>query len=748
MNAIVAGLIKRRRRRRRADDSLHDVFCRRRSRIAAAGSTSPFSSPSALAAAGGDGGCEGPPSLPVLIVGAGPVGLVLSFLLTKLGIKCAVLEKNTTFSRHPQAHFINNRSMEIFRKFDGLAEDIERSQPPVDLWRKFVYCTSLSGSVLGSVDHMRPHGYIYTSLLQSLEIDHRIDFICKCADDADFDRVVSPVSVAHFSQYKLVELLLKKLENSGVRACSPDEIEALTHEARWEGKILMGHECNSIRPIDDGLIVGASYSDKGKAEERNFRCKILVGSDGARSTVRKLVGIAMRGESDLQKLVSVHFLSKDLGGYLLNRRPGMLFFIFNPEAIGVLVAHDLKQGEFVLQIPYYPPQQNFEDFSSKVCEQIIFKLVGWEPADVQVVDIKSWVMHAEVAEKYVSCNNRVILVGDAAHRFPPAGGFGMNTGIQDAHNLAWKICSLLSNISSPSILQTYETERRPIAISNTALSVENFKAAMSVPSALGLDPTIANSVHRVINSSLGSIMPRSFQKVLLEGIFSIGRAQLSDFILNEKNLLGSLRLERLKSILDEGKSLQLQFPAEDLGFRYREGALVADSYDFQETEATSDLKRVSREYIPSAKTGCRLPHFQETLSTLDLVPGDKLEFVLIIAPVKESYDLARVILRTAEEFKVSVKVCIMWPQGSFVQKLRGSRVELDPWENFIDVEEVKRPSSTTSWLDTCRMTSHGVLLVRPDEHIAWMAESNKIDNAVSEARRVFAVILAAENTSL
>uniref|UniRef100_A0A6V7QS98 FAD-binding domain-containing protein n=1 Tax=Ananas comosus var. bracteatus TaxID=296719 RepID=A0A6V7QS98_ANACO len=658
MNAIVAGLIKRRRRRRRrADDSLHDVFCRRRSRIAAAGSTSPFSSPSALAAAGSDGGCEGPPSLPVLIVGAGPVGLVLSFLLTKLGIKCAVLEKNTTFSRHP--------------KPTSLTIDLWRSSGNSTAWRK-----TSSG---------RSRRSIY---------------------GANFDRVVSPVSVAHFSQYKLVELLLKKLENSGVRACLPDEIEALTHEARWEGKILTGHECNSIRPIDDGLIVGASYSDKGKAEERNFRCKILVGSDGARSTVRKLVGIAMRGESDLQKLVSVHFLSKDLGDYLLNRRPGMLFFIFNPEAIGVLVAHDLKQGEFVLQIPYYPPQQNFEDFSSKVCEQIIFKLVGWEPADVQVVDIKSWVMHAEVAEKYVSCNNRVILVGDAAHRFPPAGGFGMNTGIQDAHNLAWKICSLLSNISSPSILQTYETERRPIAISNTALSVENFKAAMSVPSALGLDPTIANS-GRVINNSLGSIMPRSFQKVLLEGIFSIGRAQLSDFILNEKNLLGSLRLERLKSILDEGKSLQLQFPAEDLGFRYREGALVADSHDFQETEATSDRKRVSREYIPSAKTGCRLPHFQvraqtassseETLSTLDLVPGDKLEFVLIIAPVKESYDLVRVILRTAEEFKVSVKVCIIWPQGSFVQKLRGSRVKLDPWENFIDVEEVKRPSSTTSW---------------------------------------------------
>ncbi|RRT72288.1 hypothetical protein B296_00003025 [Ensete ventricosum] len=155
---------------------------------------------------------------------------------------------------------------------------------------------------------------------------------------------------------------------------------------------------------------------------------------------------------------------------------------------------------------------------------------------------------------------------------------GMNTGIQDAHNLAWKISSVLSGIASPSIIQTYEMERRPvklIAIYNTSLSVENFRAAMSVPAALGLDPAIANSgktitshvaVHRVINSSLCSILPPSLQKFALEGIFSIGRAQLSELILNENNPLGSLRLSRLKKIFDEGKSLQLQFPAEDLGF--------------------------------------------------------------------------------------------------------------------------------------------------------------------------------------
>lgn len=135
-----------------------------------------------------------------------------------------------------------------------------------------------------------------------------------------------------------------------------------------------------------------------------------------------------------------------------------------------------------------------------------------------------------------------------------------------------------------------------IAISNTELSVKNFKAAMSVPATLGLDPTIANAgqikffvlkisltpsfstylnllwcahltVHQMINSGPGSILPSSFQKAMLEGIFSLGRMQLSEFILNENNPLGSSRLGRVRSIFDEGKSLQLQFPAEDLGFR-------------------------------------------------------------------------------------------------------------------------------------------------------------------------------------
>ncbi|XWS34612.1 hypothetical protein CRYUN_Cryun21dG0052900 [Craigia yunnanensis] len=660
--------------------------------------------------------------LPVLIVGAGPVGLVLSILLTKFGVKCTVLEKNKGFSKHPQAHFINNRTMEVFRKLDGLAEEIQRSQPPVDLWRKFIYCTSLTGSVLGSVDHMHPQ---------------------------DFEKVVSPISVAHFSQYKLTRLLVKLLENLGFHICASEGPEGLDHGPLRGREILMGHECVSIDMTDQCVTATVSFSKEGKSMMRKIQSKILVGADGAGSTVRKLLGIDLKGEKDLQKLVSVHFLSKGLGGYLLNERPGMLFFIFNTEAIGVLVAHDLKQGEFILQIPFYPPQQNLEDFSPEICKKLIFKLVGQELSDIDVIDIKPWVMHAEVAERFVSGNNQIILSGDAAHRFPPAGGFGMNTGIQDAHNLAWKIASLLKGVAPSSILATYETERKPIAIFNTALSVQNFRAAMAVPATLGLDPTVANSVHRIINKGVGSILPSGMQKAILDGIFSIGRSQLSEFILNENNPLGLSRLAKLRHIFEEGKSLQLQFPTEDLGFRYLEGALVPDSKDTVPSPEVPTGRR--RDYVPCADPGSRLPHMnvrvlsnfpsEETISSLDLVSGDKVEFLLIIAPVEESYNLAQAAFKVAKEYKLSTKVCVLWPAGIDTGVHPGSKAKLAPWKNYKDVMEVKRSSDSLSWWRTCQITEQGAILVRPDEHIAWRSKSSVVGDPYSKMKMVFSTIL-------
>lgn len=165
---------------------------------------------------------------------------------------------------------------------------------------------------------------------------------------ADLDRIESPVFVAHFSQYKLIRLLIKQLENIGFRVASeelsPDDVQLA------EYRVLLGHECTSFNTTDHGVTVTTSFLRGGKHMEKDFYCDFLIGTDGAGSTVRKLMGIDMSGEKNLQNLISIHFMSQDLGQYLINDRPGMLFFIFNTEAIGVLVAHDLKQGEFVLQV--------------------------------------------------------------------------------------------------------------------------------------------------------------------------------------------------------------------------------------------------------------------------------------------------------------------------------------------------------------------------------------------------------------
>lgn len=170
----------------------------------------------------------------------------------------------------------------------------------------------------------------------------------------------------------------------------------------------------------------------------------------------------------------------------------------------------------------------------------------------------------------------------------------MNTGIQDAHNLAWKLAAVLSGTASHSLLHTYQLERQPVAAANTQLSVNNWREALRVPQALGLDPQAAALVNQLVTAAP---IPTAFGRWLLESALAAGRGMAA--------AVTPLRKAALEGILSSGQSLRLQFPKEDLGFTYRQGAV--DTPSSSSNSSTVDGSR-DDPYVPSTSVGGRLPH--------------------------------------------------------------------------------------------------------------------------------------------
>ena len=532
-------------------------------------------------------------AVPVLIVGAGPVGLTLSALLSRFGVDHLVCERRARPSTHPQAHFVNNRTMEIFRPVLGLGASIARSQPPLEHWRRFVYCTGMARGVeLGRVDHFDDGTHDGTH-----------------DDDDRHHREVSPASVAHFGQHRLVPALLQRAYALHPRGRDGFITGATLTDVRTRSPAAPGATFGSRgrAPVTARLaLAGFNRADDPNDSTMSVDANVLVAADGANSRVRdSLAPVRMTGTPTMQHLVNVHFTSQTLAARLRrDDRAAMLYFVFNPDVVAVMVAHDLRNGEFVAQIPYFPPHQSLErDFSRRQCAALVEAAAnggGTMPGetkldDLEVRSVRAWTMSAEVADTFVTGNSRVVLCGDAAHRFPPAGGFGMNTGIQDAHALAWRIATWRAVDAASStgrldeepgdserarlgedpdvvlarLMRSYERERRPVAVGNTRLSVANFDRVLEVPAALGLPPAAAN----VLVATVPSWLP--FNSDVVRAGLAVGRAQCGSLLVGD-NPVGNARRAAVAEMCDrskggagaEGGTLRLQFPAEDLGFGY------------------------------------------------------------------------------------------------------------------------------------------------------------------------------------
>ena len=385
--------------------------------------------------------------VPVLIVGGGPVGLAASICLAEHGVASMLVEQHATTTDHPRATVVNTRTYELFRQW-GIEDDVRRGGLPVEKSRFIVWATSLTGWELGRLDlAQRSDGSAATSA-------------------ADLAGATSPTSTGICPQDVYEPMLRRRAEAA---SCA---------RLRFATELVAFEECQ------DGIEARLRSREDGR--EETVRARWLLACDGAASPVRERLGVAMEGPDDIGSLLNVYFHA-DLTRYVAGRESA-LYWIVNPDAAGVFIALN-NVDRWLFNTPIAREPDAARRFTPAVCAAMVRRAVGDPDLRIDVRSIDPWIMRSQVAVRYRV--GRVFLLGDAAHRFPPTGGFGMNTGVQDAHNIAWKIAGVVAGWADESLLDTYEEERRPVARVNADQSYKNARRMPAPPGGSGGENPLA-----------------------------------------------------------------------------------------------------------------------------------------------------------------------------------------------------------------------------------------------------------------
>ena len=352
--------------------------------------------------------------VPVLIVGAGPAGLCASILLSRFGVESLTVERHPGTSIYPRATGINVRTMEIFRSL-GLEQRVRHAS--------FKACPRISrAAVLVGPD---------------------LDSSPAGAGRPD----VSPAEWTSCAQSELEPILLQ---------------EASSHA---HAQLMFGTQLLEFDSGPEGIT--ALIADRATGRVRTVRCQYLVGADGSKSAVRERAGIKMRGIGVLDRFVGIHFKAP-LRDHL-PRGADFLCFVQNDDVSGIFAPTD-DELRWVFNVRCRPDDgKPAEWFTPERATELVRKGAGLPGLAVDVVGLAPWSMQADSAERWRGGN--VFLAGDSAHRMTPLGGLGLNTAVQDVHNLCWKLAAVLQGWAGPELLDSYEVERRPVAHANLDRSV-------------------------------------------------------------------------------------------------------------------------------------------------------------------------------------------------------------------------------------------------------------------------------------
>ena len=576
----------------------------------------------------------------VLIVGGGPVGLTASILLSELGVPSLLVERRDGGSRLPKAHYLNSRTMEIFQSF-GFADEVYAAGTPAPNMASTAWYTSLGGDA--SIDR---------------RMVMTVDSFGGGALKDLYERT---------SGYRPANLAQKHLEPRLRRVA----------EQRNPGGVRFGHELVALEQDADG----ATASVRTPSGMQRVRARYVIAADGGR-TVGSMVGIALQGMPPLAHVRTIHF-SADLSPWV-QEEDALIRMIVRPDAAGEMSVQAFvgmgpeqwgsRSREWQVHVMSSVDAAAGEEWDDPTALAYLREMFKLPELDAQIICMGRWLVESVLAERYRA--GRVFLAGDAAHRHPPTTGLGMNSGVQDVHNLVWKLAAVLADRAGDALLDSYESERRPVAARNIEWAV------------------LASLNHIATGGGWGVLpgAPAEVNHMMFAAVFADGPG-------------GALRRARLEEFLGTQR-IEFQARAVEMGYDYYASPAVV-----QDGSSPDAADPWGTDYRQSTRPVHRLPHAWlqrdgRRGSTHDLLrPGG---FLLLTGSDDQGWS------RAADEVGRHFGVTI-------------DHERLDASADA-DADADAGSSSGGTWRELRGHDDAGAVLVRPDGHIAFRAPSGVADH--------------------
>jgi 2-polyprenyl-6-methoxyphenol hydroxylase-like FAD-dependent oxidoreductase len=354
--------------------------------------------------------------VPVLVVGGSLVGLATAMFLAQHGVEVLSVERHRGTAIRPRAGHFHLRTLELMR-VAGIEDRVRAA----------------------ALELFSPDGGINAvETLAGREIANYIPNINAGVED------ISPARALFMPQQVLEPILLQRARELGARFQFATELVSQTQDEHGVAAI--------ARNVDDGT-------------EQLIRAKYLVACDGNRSPIRDSLGIEMVGHGLLSRSVTIYFRA-DCAAALRGRNLGVIY-VTNPDVRGFFRLEKTGLGGFLVVFTVGDidqPGARFvaDSITDDAAADLVRLAVGDPGLDVDVRAVDKWRAVADAATTFRK--GRIFLAGDAAHTMPPTGGFGGNTGVWDAHNLAWKLALTLNGSAGGRLLDSYDAERRPAGV--------------------------------------------------------------------------------------------------------------------------------------------------------------------------------------------------------------------------------------------------------------------------------------------